>query len=280
MSAPHSPDAAGTRPARASFRLPPSPDAAPEIAVERLDGAGPHAVGVLFCGGFHSSMRGDKARAIETWCEARGHACTRFDYRGHGDSGGDVERLTLADWLDDALAVVDRAPGDEPLVVVGSSMGAWLAVHVALRRPGRVAALALVAAAPDFLQEGVEPRLEASELARLGRGLVVRLPTPESAAGYPITRALLDSGRTLALLSGDATVATIDCPVRMLHGSADDVAPWTRAAALLERFEGADATLELVRAGDHRLSTPADLARLLGTLDALVASVALRHAAG
>ena len=278
MSAPPSPDAAATRPARASFRLPPAPDAAPEIAVERLDGAGPRAVGVLFCGGFHSSMRGDKARAIETWCEARGHACTRFDYRGHGDSDGDVERLTLADWLDDALAVVDRLPTDEPLVVVGSSMGAWLAVHVALRRPGRVAALALVAAAPDFLQDRVEAALDGDARARLERGLVARLPTPESASGYPITRALLDSGRALALLSGDAALDSIACPVRMLHGSADGVAPWARAVTLLERLEGADATLELVRGGDHRLSTPADLARLLGTLDALVERVASRRA--
>lgn len=243
----------------------------PGIAVERLAPTRADAAEVLFCGGFHSSMHGNKARAVAAFCAARGHGCTRFDYRGHGASAGDAERLTLADWLDDALGVLDAIPARAPVLVVGSSMGAWLAVHLAARRPGRVGALALVAAAPDFLNDALAEHLDESGRTRLARGLVARLPTPEDPAGYPITRALLDSGRALALLTEDANAAaSVRCPVRLQHGSADDVAPWRRAAALLERLGSADATLELVRGGDHRLSTPTDLERLARTLDELV----------
>jgi len=240
-----------------------------ELAVVHRAATSRGAAHVLFCGGFHSSMRGDKARAIEAFCVERGHACTRFDYRGHGESGGDPERLTLADWLDDALRVVDHVTrGSRPLIVVGSSMGAWLAVHVALRRPGRVAALALVAAAPDFLHERVPEALDARARARLDEGLVARLATPENPSGYPVTRELIDSGRALALLTTDAARA-LDCPVRLLHGTADDVAPWQLAAALLEGVGSDDATLELVRGGDHRLSSPRDLVRLARILEEL-----------
>ena len=255
-------------------RLPAGAAGTSTIAVERLAPTRPGAAHVLFCGGFHSSMRGDKARAVATHCAARGVGCTRFDYRGHGESDGDARALTLADWLDDALAVLDDVPDDAPLVVVGSSMGAWLAVHLAARRAARVRGLLLIAAAPDFLQHALLERLGTEGRARLERGGTARLATDEDPDGWPVTRALIDSGRRLALLDDERrTAEAVRCPVRMLHGTADDTAPWTGAAALLERLGGADATLTLVRGGDHRLSSPAELARLDATLGELLERV-------
>ena len=255
-------------PRRIRRRLALRPDAAPAIAVERIEGGGRGDVGVLFCGGFHSSMHGIKALAIEACCARLGLGCTRFDYRGHGESGGEAADFTLLDWLDDALAVVDALDAAEPLVVVGSSMGAWLAVHLARRRPGRVRSLLLLAAAPDFLDERLLASLGDEARARLAAGEVVRLATPEDAAGYPLTRALIESGRHLALLAGDSP-GTLHCPLAMLHGTADEVAPWERAFRLLERVGGAEATLELVKGAGHRLSGPAELARLSSLLERL-----------
>jgi len=255
-----------------AHRLPLRDGGSPEIAVLRHDGARADSPGILFCSGFHSSMQGDKARAVETWCVARGLSCTRFDYRGHGESGGDPETLTLLDWLEDALCVVDQVCDPAPLVVIGSSMGAWLAVHIALRRPARVGALLLIAAAPDFLQAHLPASLDADARARYDRDETVRLPTPEDAEGYPVSRALVASGHDLALLSGDAA-ADLRCPVRCLHGTADDVAPWSRAIALLDRLGSEDATLELIKGADHRLSTPEALRHLERTFDATVATL-------
>ena len=257
----------------------------PAASAEHADGdAAGGAVGVLFCGGFHSTMQGDKARAVARFCAAAGIACTRFDYRGHGASEGDARRLTLLDWLDDTLTVIDHlarerpstspasgtasfptsgtGPGASPsLVVVGSSMGAWLAVQAASRRPGRVRALLLVAAAPDFLQDTLPERLDAAARARLAAGLDVTLASPYDEAGWPVTPALIESGRTLSLLTGD-TAREVRCAVRMLHGDRDDTAPLSRAQALFSRLGSDDATLTVLKGGDHRLSTPASLALL------------------
>lgn len=232
------------------------------------------AAQVLFCGGFHSSMRGNKASDIAAHCERRGVAFTRFDYRGHGESGGNADTLTLHDWLDDALCVVDSLDAARPLVVVGSSMGAWIAVHVAARRVGSVAGLLLVASAPDFLQDRLETMLDAGSRRRLAREGITRLPGTAKPASdrpdWPVTLPLIESGRALAVLTGDVP-CSVRCPVRMLHGSADATAPWQSAATLLSRFGSEDAELALIKGGDHRLSGERDLERQRKTLDALLA---------
>ena len=270
-----------------AFTLPAAGTEGPRIAVQHraVEGGAP---GVLFCGGFHSSMEGDKARFVAARCAEAGVACTRFDYRGHGASGGDARHLTLRDWLDDTLRVIDhlaeatgndaessdrddaRSPrpqvpgkaGTEgaaaPLVIVGSSMGAWLALRAALERPGRVRALLLIAAAPDFLQGTLLERLEPAVRERLDAGLEVTLPSPYDAAGWPITPALIDSGRALSVLRADVA-GRVRCPVRMLHGDRDDTAPLERARTLCSLL-GEGATLTVVEGGDHRLSDPASLA--------------------
>jgi pimeloyl-ACP methyl ester carboxylesterase len=234
------------------------------LAYHRIEGEGP---AVLFCGGYTSDMTGTKALALERWCRAGGRAYVRFDYSGHGQSGGRFEDGTVGAWADDALAVVDRVMPHGPLVVVGSSMGGWIMLLIALARPGRVRALLGIAAAPDFTED-----LLLSEATEEQRGDLERQGfwTQPSAYGpsYPVTAALIEDGRRHLLLR--APIA-ISCPVHLLHGQRDPDVPWQTALRLAERLQSEDVTVELVKAGDHRLSTEADLARITAALARLSA---------
>jgi pimeloyl-ACP methyl ester carboxylesterase len=225
------------------------------LAYRHAPGSAP---GVLFCGGFTSDMTGTKATALEGFCMADGRAFTRFDYRGHGASSGRFEGGTIGAWAEDALAIVDRI-AEGPLIVVGSSMGGWIGLLVALARPERVRGLVGIAAAPDFTEDLLlaEATLEQRQaLAEQGFWLQ---PAAYGDQPYPVTRALLEDGRRHLLLR--APVA-IRCPVHLLHGMADADVPWRTSLRLAERLESEDVTLELIKAGDHRLSTEPDIARI------------------
>ena len=224
---------------------------------------GGHGPALLFLPGYASDMMGSKALALDGWAERTGHAMIRFDYSGTGESEGAFEEGTLARWRDDALAIVDACEGD--LVVVGSSMGGWLMLLVALARPDRVRALVGIAAAPDFSDWGYS---QDEKLALLREG---RLEQP-SPHGAPMvtTRGFWQSAEALRLLHGPIA---FDGPVRLLHGEADaDVPPWVagRIAALVR---SADVQTILVKDGDHRLSRPQDLALLERTVDVLMESL-------
>ncbi len=232
------------------------------LAWRRVPGRGPT---VVFLPGFASDMAGAKAEALAAWCAAHGQSFLRFDYSGHGESGGAFADGSIGRWRDDALAVIDAASAGE-LVLVGSSMGGWLALLVALTRRDRVAALVGVAAAPDFTEALIWQALAPSEQhALMTRG---RIQVP-SAYGPPLTltRAFIEDGRRHLLLS--APVA-LDFPVRLLHGQRDTEVPWETAPRLAARLTGADVQVLLVKDGDHRLSRPADLALLFGLLAPLL----------
>ena len=233
-----------------------------DLALHHSPGAAP---GVLFCGGFTSDMTGTKARALEAHCRASGRQFTRFDYRGHGRSGGRFADGTIGAWAEDACLVLDEATKG-PQVVVGSSMGGWIMLLVALARPGRIEALVGIAAAPDFtddlLLSGATPAQRA-DLERQGYWIE---PAAYGGDPYPVTRALLDDGRERLLLR--APIA-IRCPVRLLHGQEDEAVPWQTSLTLAERLESEDVVVELIKSGDHRLSTPADLRRLCRRVDEL-----------
>jgi pimeloyl-ACP methyl ester carboxylesterase len=220
--------------------------------------------GVMFCGGFMSDMTGNKATALEAHCRAAGRQYTRFDYRGHGQSGGIFTDATVGDWLGDALAVLDRLTNG-PQVIVGSSMGGWIMLLLALQRPARAHGLIGIAPAPDFVArmwEGFEPAVR-EELERTG---VYRRPSQYSAEPYAITLKLLREGRNHLIMQKPIPVA---CPVRILHGMRDPDVPWQLSLTLAERLAGEDVVVTLVKGGDHRLSTPADLARLCAAVDEL-----------
>jgi pimeloyl-ACP methyl ester carboxylesterase len=214
--------------------------------------------GVLFCGGFTSDMTGTKATALERFCSAEGRAFTRFDYRGHGASSGRFEDGTIGSWTEDALAIVDRVT-EGPLIVVGSSMGGWIALLTALARPERVHGLVGIAAAPDF----TEDLLLAEATPQQGRALAEKgfwmQPAAYGDQPYPVTRALIEDGRQHLLLRAPIPVRS---PVHLLHGMADADVPWRTSLRLAERLEAEDVILELIKAGDHRLSTDSDLDRI------------------
>jgi pimeloyl-ACP methyl ester carboxylesterase len=220
----------------------------------------------MFCGGFMSDMTGTKAMALEDWCRGEGRAYVRFDYRGHGQSSGRFEEAVIGDWAGDAAAVLDEVC-EGPQVVVGSSMGGWIMLLLALARPGRVHGLVGIAPAPDFVLRMWEEAPEEAKQA-LRRDGVWRRPSNYSDEPYAITMRLIEEGRS-HLVAG--RLGEVRCPVRILHGMADPDVPWRLSLDLIEGLGSADAAVTFVKAGDHRLSAPADLRRLCETVAELAA---------
>ncbi len=236
-----------------------------ELAWRRRAGRGP---GVVFLGGFNSDMAGAKAEELSAFCGAQGRAFLRFDYSGHGASGGRFEDGTIGRWAEDAAVALDRLT-EGPQVLVGSSMGGWIALLLALRRPGRVAALVGIAAAPDFTARMREelPAEAREAIAREG----VWLRPSEYGAPYPITRALLEDGERHLLLRRGGGPIPLSVPVRLLHGQRDPDVPWELSLRVAAAVAAEDVQVALVKDGDHRLSRPQDLALLRRTLSALFA---------
>ena len=223
--------------------------------------------GVVWLGGFHSDMNGTKAQALDSWAEARGRAYLRFDYFGHGASSGAFRDGTITRWRDDALAVLDKLC-DGPQVLVGSSMGAWIALIIALARPQKIAALLLLAPAADFTEALIWARMT-PDIRRevMERGAWQR-PSAYGDGPYPITRELIEDGRRHLLLDRPIEIAA---PVRILQGMRDPDVPWQHALTLVEKFSG-NPVLSLIKNGDHRLSTPEDIDLIAQTLDAILAA--------
>lgn len=251
---------AASRPAETTGRLEVEGVA---LAWRRVEGQGPT---VLWLGGFHSEMSGTKAQALADWAAANGRAFLRFDWFGHGLSEGPFVEGTITRWRGDALAVIDRLTTG-PVVLVGSSMGGWLACLAALARPERVQGLVLIAPAADFTDALLRPSLPPEALEALAdRGVWTR-PSAYDPEGYEIGAALLEDGARWSILGGAVPIRS---PVRILQGGADPDVPWPHALALAHAIEGDDVVFTLVRDGDHRLSRPADLARLIAALDELL----------
>src|SRR6476469_6791931 len=221
---------------------------------------------VVFLGGFRSDMTGTKAMALEDWARRTGRAYLRVDYFGHGQSSGRFEDGTIGRWLDDSLAAVDGLTTGK-LVLVGSSMGGWLSLLVALRRPERLAGLVLIAAAPDFTERMLLKGLSAEDRATLQReGRLVR-PSQYSPEPSVFTWKLIEEGRNHLVL--DKKLA-LPCPVRVLHGHSDPDVPWEYSLQIARHLEAPEVITTFVKGGDHRLSTPADIARLVATVEELV----------
>ena len=234
------------------------------IAYSRLPATRPGRPGLVFLGGFMSDMTGTKATALEAYAERCGLAFVRFDYRGHGSSSGRFEEGTIGAWTADATQVLDRLT-EGPQILIGSSMGGWVALLLALAWPERVAGLVGIAAAPDFTDAMWEefPQEARHAIATEGRWAVA---SDYSEEPYLITRALIEDGRRHRLLDGPIS---LHCPVRLLQGSADTDVPWQTATRLMERLDSADVETILVKDGDHRLSSERDLERLFAVLDGL-----------
>ena len=234
------------------------------IAVRARTGSAP---GLFWLSGFNSDMRGTKAIALDAWAAERNRACVRFDYSGHGESGGAFVDGTVGRWLEETVAVFEQFCAG-PQVVIGSSMGGWMALLLAremARRPARRASLAglvLIAPAPDFTEELMWKNFSPEARHEIETNGVWLRP---SAYGepYPITRALIEEGRNHLLLGGSIDVG---CPVRILQGAQDPDVPWQHAFALAHRLPADDVVLTMIQDGDHRLSRPQDIARMLAAV--------------
>ena len=221
------------------------------LAWARTPGRGPTTV---FLPGFRSDMTGAKALAVEAWCQARGSACLCLDYSGHGASDGAFTDGTIGRWTEDALLLIDRLTAG-PLLLVGSSMGGWIALLLALARPARLAGLIGIAPAPDFTETLIWNAMMSAERALIEQQGVLHVP---SAYGdpTPITLRLIEEGRHQLLLHQPIAITA---PVRLLHGQRDPDVPWETSIRLAERLSSTDVQVTLIKDGDHRLSRPEDL---------------------
>ena len=230
------------------------------VVYVRSDGRAPT---VVFLGGFRSDMTGTKAIALDEWARRRGRAFLRFDYLGHGQSSGRFEDGTIGRWLDDSLAAIDALTAGK-LVLVGSSMGGWLSLLIARARPERMAGLVLIAAAPDFTERMLLGRLSPEDRATLERDGRLERPSQYSPEPSVFTWKLIEEGRNHLVLDGQLA---LPCPVRLLHGQSDPDVPWELSLQIAAHIDAPEVITTFVKGGDHRLSTPADIARLIATVE-------------
>jgi len=234
------------------------------IAVRARAGNPP---GLFWLGGFKSDMRGTKAQALDTWAETQNRACLRFDYSGHGESGGDFMRGCMSRWLEESLAVYTRfAAGRQ--VVIGSSMGGWLALLLAreLRRRKAgppIAGMVLIAPAVDFTEELMWKQFPDATRREIEEKGVWLRPSEYDESPYPVTKTLIEDGRKHLMLGG---LIEPGCPVHILQGVKDPDVPWRHAVELVARLSRDDVVLTLVKDGDHRLSRPEDIERLIAAV--------------
>ena len=241
-----------------------SPAPARTIAVRTREGKSP---GVFWLGGFKSDMRGTKAEALDRWAEEKGRTCVRFDYSGHGESGGDFRTGTIGRWAEESLAVY-LAHARGPQILVGSSMGGWIALLLARRLreipdAAPLAGMVLIAPAVDFTEELMWKRFTPDIKQELADKGVWQRPSAYSPEQYLVTRRLIEEGRDHLLLG---SMIETGCPVRILQGVEDPDVPWQHAVELTSRLACDDVVLTLVKDGDHRLSRPEDIERLLAAV--------------
>lgn len=221
---------------------------------------------IVWLGGFKSDMAGSKALALHQWAAKTGKGFARFDYFGHGQSSGTFEHGDISHWKNDALALFHNVI-QGPLLLVGSSMGGWIALLAALAQPERVNGMVLIAPAPDFTEVLMWDKFDDAireEIMSQGRWL---RPTDYDDDPQPITRQLIEDGRKHLLLNAPSIPVKI--PVHILQGTADDAVPWQHAQTLADKLESDDVALTLVKDGDHRLSSDTDITRLIQTVEAM-----------
>lgn len=239
--------------------------AARRIAVRRRTGTGP---GLVWLGGFKSDMKGTKAVALDDWARDHGRAMLRFDYSGHGESGGDFADGTIGRWLEESLAVFERFC-EGPQILIGSSMGGWMALLLAREIRKRqsnasLGGLVLIAPAPDFTEELMWKNFPDEVKREIEtKGVWMRPSEYGDGAPYPITRNLIEDGRNHLVLG---SAIDLGCPIRILQGAQDPDVPWQHAFALTHRLPADDVVLTLIQDGDHRLSRPRDIARILAAV--------------
>lgn len=231
------------------------------LAFEFLPGTAPV---VVFCPGYASDMNGTKALALEEDCRARGQAMLRLDYSGHGQSGGDFLEGTIGDWAADAAFIIAEVVPEQPVLLVGSSMGGWIALLLGRALRARLKGMILIAPAADFTEVLVRPSLSDANWAELREKGVLYQPS-DYGAPLPMTLKFIEEGARNLVLGGKIPIT---CKVHILHGMLDDAVPWKHSLKISEALESTDVRVVFQKDGDHRLSRPEDLALLVSTLAA------------
>jgi pimeloyl-ACP methyl ester carboxylesterase len=234
------------------------------LAYHKTEGRGP---GVVFLGGFMSDMSGTKAVYLEDWARAQGRAFLRFDYSGHGQSSGAFEEGCIGDWAEDAFAAVS-ALTEGPQILVGSSMGGWIALLLARQMPARIAGLVGVAAAPDFTEDSMWPALSPAQQAEIESAGKTLLEHDYDSPPYPLTRRLFEDGRNQLVLRSPLA---LPFPVRLVQGTADTAVATSVPLRLMEHATCPDLRLTLVKGADHRFSTPDCLALITQSIEEICA---------
>ena len=234
-------------------------DGKPDIAYRKTDGTG---TGLVWLGGYASDMLGTKASYLEEVARGLGSPYLRFDYSGHGESGGDFEDGCISVWADDALAALDQLT-EGPQILIGSSMGGWITCLLARQRPERLAGIVFIAPAPDFTEELMWPSWDEPARESLMRDGKVEFPSDYDDSVMVYTKKLYEDGKDNLVFSAPLK---LDIPVRILQGMKDVSVPWQHAARLAEHIDGQDVQMTMIKEGDHRLSTEADLVMLRETI--------------
>jgi pimeloyl-ACP methyl ester carboxylesterase len=237
-----------------------------KLAYRKTEGAGP---GLVFLGGFRSDMEGTKAVFLEDWARSKGRAFLRFDYSGHGASSGDFLDGSIGDWFEDALAAISSLTHG-PQILIGSSMGGWIALLLAKAIPNRIAGLVGIAAAPDFTEDSMWASFSAAQKAEMERSGQLALPSDYSDEPYIITQRLIEDGRDRLVLR---TPLSLPFPTRLLQGTADDDVPVSVATRLLDHAFGPDIRLLLVKGADHRFSSSQCLAMIVAAAEEISGQV-------
>lgn len=235
------------------------------IAYHALDGKLP---GVIFMGGFKSDMCGTKAISLEEHCNKTNRAFIRFDYFGHGQSSGKFEDGTIGQWKDDAIAIIDRLT-DGPQIIVGSSMGGWIMFLAAIARPLNVVGLVGIAPAPDFTQNFLWDPLDDADRRIAQREGYYYTNSEYDNEPLVITMNLIEEGRKHLLLKQPLN---LKCPLRIIHGMKDTAVPWQHSVSLIDSFEGNDVEITYIKDGDHRLSEPSNISRIIKVLEELIST--------
>lgn len=234
-----------------------------QIAYSQITGKTP---GVIYLGGFKADMSGDKATFLEKVCREQGRAYIRFDYFGHGASSGDFKEGLLGRWKNDALAVLDELSSG-PQILVGSSMGGWLMLLLALERPERIAGLLGIAPAPDFTQDLLDKLKKNFRDELISNGICYVPSSYANEPPFPITLKLIEEGANHCVLNRPIP---IHCPVRLIHGTNDQDVPWKQSIKLIDALESNDVRLMLIKNANHRLSSVDNLKELAKLLDSLL----------
>lgn len=244
------------------------------IAYQRDAATRKELPGLIWLNGFTSTMMSTKVTALAGWCAARGLGLTRFDHLGHGESTGEMTAGTISRWLADATAVFDQLT-EGPQILVGSSMGGWLAMlllrqHLAELAPeqeSRIKGLMMIAPALDLTEDLIWQKMDETARRRLlDEGFIIR-PEQHGGSPMPITREFIEDGRRHLL--GNAGFAP-RCPVRVLQGRSDEIVPWQHALRVMDVLEENDCEFLLIKDGDHRLSRPSDIVRLTETINGIL----------